>query len=311
MDSSQEQTQSQSQSQNKQQKTEKLGLYLSMYSGMLFVVIEFLMAVFTHSQAVLLDSVYDAAELILIVVSLQLLPLFYKPSSEKRPYGYGQVESMFIIIKGFTMSLVTLGLVLNNIQIILSGGRHVQFGAVGLFELFATLLSVGVIFLLLRFNKKVASPMLQTEINGWLIDAVSSFGMAIAFFLPYLITAEWFMGFTPYLDQIIAILLSLFILPVPVKSVISGLRDLFLLAPEEDTMDLIKRETNQILAPYQFTEITYDVVKTARKLWVSVYVTSPTDTISISQLANIQKQIEARLQQDFPGIYFELLPEID
>ncbi|MCB6443277.1 S-adenosylmethionine decarboxylase, partial [Streptococcus salivarius] len=39
---------------------------------------ELLMAIYTSSQAVLLDAVYDGVELLMIFVSLSLVPLLYK-----------------------------------------------------------------------------------------------------------------------------------------------------------------------------------------------------------------------------------------
>ena len=38
----------------------------------------------------------------------------------------------------------------------------------------------------------------------------TSFGMAIAFFLPVLLPFPWFRPITPYLDQIITVTLSIF-----------------------------------------------------------------------------------------------------
>ena len=79
-------------------KLEKRALSISMYGGILFVIIEFVMAVFTTSQSILMDSVYDAAELIMVVASLRIIPLLYRPTTEKHPFGYSQVETIFITI---------------------------------------------------------------------------------------------------------------------------------------------------------------------------------------------------------------------
>ena len=89
------------------------------------------------------------------------------------------------------LASITLTLVLNNIGIMLQGGRHVQFAEIAFFELFATILSLIVIVMLGRFNKTSNSPLLQAEIAGWLVDAVASFGMAIAFFLPVIFNRSY------------------------------------------------------------------------------------------------------------------------
>ena len=46
----------------KAQKREKSAMSVSLYGNLVFVVIELLMAIFTGSQAVLLDAVYDGVE---------------------------------------------------------------------------------------------------------------------------------------------------------------------------------------------------------------------------------------------------------
>ena len=261
------------------QKYEKSALRISITGSTIFVILEIVMAVITRSQAVLLDSVYDGVEILMVFVSLSLVPLMYKPSSES--------------------------------QIIFHGGQHVNFSMVAYFEMSATLVSIAVIFLLRRMNSKLTSPIVIMEIQEWQIDSVASFGMCIAFFLPQIITGEWFQPLIPYLDPILAIILSLFMLPVPVKTVITGLRDLFLLPPEEETVQEIKDIVSPILATYGDTKLYYDILRTGRKLWISVYITMNRDMISISKFKSVQKEIIQALSKEYQDFYFELLPDIE
>lgn len=297
-------------SRNKQ-KYEKSALRISITGSTIFVILEIVMAVITRSQAVLLDSVYDGVEILMVFVSLSLVPLMYKPSSESHPFGYQQIESLFVVVKGAIMIAVTVGLIINNIQIIFHGGQHVNFSMVAYFEMSATLVSIAVIFLLRRMNSKLTSPIVIMEIQEWQIDSVASFGMCIAFFLPQIITGEWFQPLIPYLDPALAIILSLFMLPVPVKTVITGLRDLFLLPPEEETVQEIKDIVSPILATYGDTKLYYDILRTGRKLWISVYITMNRDMISISKFKSVQKEIIQALSKEYQDFYFELLPDIE
>ncbi len=294
---------------------EQRALQISMLGGVIFVVLEFIVAFVTRSQAVLMDGAYDAAELVLIAISLKIVPLLYRPLTEKRPFGYGQVETLFVVFKGSILVAVTAGLIANNIIIIFQGGHHVSFNIIGAFELFAALFG-GIIMLILRkINKKLESPIVSVEIDGWYIDTIASIGMAVAFFLPAIIKTDWMNAIIPYLDSGVAILLSLFILPVPVKTVISGLRDLFLIAPEQETVDEIKRISEEILSRDHFLDgyeaISYDILRTGRRYWVSIYLTPKEDTISISTWSVIQQNIEDALIEEFHDVYVELLPEIE
>jgi predicted Co/Zn/Cd cation transporter (cation efflux family) len=294
-----------------QQKNERSALEISLIGSTFFVILEVFMAIYTSSQALLLDSVYDGAELVMILFSIGLIPLLYKPSNEKRPFGYLQIESLFLVIKGITILSVTAGLIFNNIQILLHGGRHVSFSVVAWFELLAAFLSLAVIVVLKKQNRNLSSPIVEMEIQEWKIDAVSSIGMSVAFFLPVFITASWIQPLTPYLDQLIAIVLSICMLPVPIRSVISGLRDLFLLPPEEETVNRIKELVEPLLKEYGYTDLYYDIVRTGRKLWISVYITFERDLVSISRFRKVQEKIIHSLTSEYQDFYFELLPNIE
>lgn len=294
----------------KQMSSERKALQISLWGGAVFVFLELAMSIYTSSQAVLLDAVYDGAELVMIIVSLTLVPLLYRPSSENHPFGFLQVESLFVVIKGIIMVSVTVGLVFNNIEIMLHGGRTIDFSIIAYFELFSCFFSIIVLIFLIKVNKKVNSPTVDMEIQEWKIDVVSTLGMAFAFILPYFIQTRWMHSFSPYLDQVITIVLCAFMLPTPIKAVIDGLRDLFLIPPDEETTENIKEIVHEILDPYGLTNLYFDILKTGRKLWISVYITFDKDIVSIQKFVRLQNKIIKRLSEEYQDFYFELLPDI-
>ena len=103
------------------QKYEKSALRISITGSTIFVILEIVMAVITRSQAVLLDSVYDGVEILMVFVSLSLVPLMYKPSSESHPFGYQQIESLFVVVKGAIMIAVTVGLIIVILASLING----------------------------------------------------------------------------------------------------------------------------------------------------------------------------------------------
>lgn len=294
----------------KAQKKEKSAMSVSLYGNLFFVVIELVMAIYTSSQAVLLDSVYDTVEFFMLLPSIFLIPLLYKPSNEKHPFGYMQIESMFVVVKGVTMTGVTIGLIINNIQIMLHGGRNVSFNTIALFELFACVLGITVSLYLKRKNRVMNSPLIELEMEGWKIDSIASLGMAVAFFLPMFVPFQWFSYITPYLDQVITVVLSICMIPTPIKAVVTGLRDLFLIPPEEETIDEIKETIDPILEAYGYEELYYDILRTGRKLWISVYITFEEDMVSISRFRIVQRFCIEALAKKYSDFYFELLPDI-
>lgn len=295
----------------KESKKEKSAMSVSLYGNMFFVIIELFMAVYTGSQAVLLDGVYDGIEFLMLLPSVFLIPLLYKPSNEKHPFGYMQFETLFVVVKGITMSAVTIGLIANNINLLIHGGHVVSFGTVSYFELFAAFLGIAVYFYLRKRNKNLESPLIFMEMEGWKIDSLLSLGMAAAFLLPIIVPFSWFQLVTPYLDQIITILLSLIMLPVPLKTVASGIRDLMLLPPDEETIQEIKETVETILKKYGYAHLYYDIVKTGRKLWISAYITLDKNEISLVSFQIAQSRCIKALAEKYSDFYFELLPDIE
>lgn len=119
-------------------KKEKATMSVSLYGNLFFVVLELGMAIYTSSQAVLLDAVYDGIEFFMLLPSVFLILnhyILYKPSNEKHPFGYMQIETVFIVVKGITMTAVTIGLIANSMNIVLHGGRAVSFDTVTGFDL--------------------------------------------------------------------------------------------------------------------------------------------------------------------------------
>lgn len=295
----------------KMQKREKSAMSVSLYGNLVFVVIELVMALVTDSQAVLLDAVYDGVEFCMLLPSIFLIPLLYKPSNEEHPFGYMQIETIFVVVKGITMTAVTFGLIFNNINLVLHGGHIVSFHTVAGFELFACILGIIVTVYLYYKNKQMESPLINMEMQGWRIDSFISLGMTVAFLLPMLIPFDWFQHIVPYLDQLITIVLSLVMIPTPIHTVITGIRDLMLIPPEEETIDDIKETIEPIIGVYGHKNLYYDIVRTGRKLWISVYISFEKDIVSLSKFKQLQDQCIKALASKYSDFYFELLPDIE
>ena len=74
---------------------EKIIMNISLIGSILFMLSEGFMAYYTKSHSLLMDCIFDVTDLIMIGPFMVLVPLLYKPVTEKRPYGFSQVESRF------------------------------------------------------------------------------------------------------------------------------------------------------------------------------------------------------------------------
>lgn len=168
-------------------KIEKKILRLSFLGSLLFIIAEGVMAWITHSHSLLTDCLFDAADLVMIGPFLVLVPLLYKPVTEKHPYGYSQVESLFLLVKYSVLLALTCNLLVENIKLLVHGGHEVNAGKIAVFE-FLVCIGCAVMYLILNhYSKKYESETIKAELYMWKLDVVSSLGVAVAFVVQVLL----------------------------------------------------------------------------------------------------------------------------
>lgn len=289
------------------EKTERTILKISFFMGLTFALVELFAAIWAHSNSMLMDAVYDATELIVIALTIFLMPLFHKPLTEKRPFGYSQVESVFITIKNLMMLSVTVGLLQDTIQIMLSGGNTVNSLFVAQFQLVLGCISFVVLFIMKKLNRTLTSPIVNTEIYSWKMDTYYSFGMSGAFFLATLLQGTTFSSVLPYFDQIVAIIIVICMMPQAIKMLITSLKTMFLFSPNNETIETVKQIVTQVLEPYGYHFISCDVYKTGRVLWADVYIEVDKDYLKVSDFTRANLELQNQLIESLEDCQSQLI----
>lgn len=291
----------------KTEKKEKQILMMSFFSGLLFAIAEFIFSIYSHSQSALTDAVYDASELVFIALLLFLTPLFHKPVSEKHPYGYFQVESIFVIIKGVMMLSVTMGVSAEILDSALSGGNTVNNAQVSIFQCCLGIASIIIFLCMKRLNRNLSSPTITTELLGWKLDIIYSLGMSLAFFVSLYLEKTPLGFITPYFDQIVAVIVMVFMLPESVKVLWGAVKDIFLFSPDQTFIEEVKAICTPILEEYHFLPVFFDITKTGRHVWVAIYFRIETDSLKVQDFSNALNNLNEKSQEKFQECTCELI----
>lgn len=295
----------------RQLKSENKILRISFIGSTLFLLSECLAAFFTHSQAVLMDCVYDLVDLAMLGPFMILVPKLYKPVTERWPYGFAQIESLFIIIKCGLLLFLDIQLLTDSVALILDGGHIVNAGAVAAFELFVSVSCVAMYLVLRNMNRHFSSPTVNAELYIWKLDAYSTGGVGLAFLIQLILQFTPLSFVVPYIDPAIAIFMALILAREPITMIWDAIKSLILAAPGKDVMEQIRSKAEDILKGYDLYIDFLDVVKTGRKIWVDVYITQKDDMLSISSLKLAHDEIVARLKPEYQDVFVELIPEIE
>lgn len=290
-------------------KTEKRILKLSFVGSILFVLAEGIMAWMTHSHSLLTDCLFDAADLIMIGPFLVLIPLLYKPVTEKHPYGYSQVESLFLLVKYSVLLALTCDLLVENVKLLFKGGHYVDAGSIAIFEFLVCLGCAGLYLTLNHYSKKYESDTIKAELYMWKLDIVSSMGVAVAFTVQTMLLHTKLHFVAPFIDPAVAAVMALFLIREPVKVIFQSIRNLVLFAPEKDVFDQIYAIVDKHMQEYPYEVTFLDVIQTGRKLWVEVYIGNQTDVIHISILHRVRDEIKQELRHKYDQVYIEVIPD--
>jgi predicted Co/Zn/Cd cation transporter (cation efflux family) len=291
---------------------EKKVLRLSFIGSCLLSGSEIIMALVLRSYAVMLDGIFDSAELVMMGPFLVLVPLLYKPVNERHPYGYSQVESFFLIIKYSVLLTLMLLLINTNVHVIMSGGNRVNPSMIAVYEMLLGAASVFMYLMLAHISRKYESPTVHAELYLWKTDIVGSCGIAVAFLAQYVLGDTVLAAFAPYMDSAVAIVMSVLLLREPVSEIVRGFKQMLLFSPPEDVMRRVHEVVNKNLEglPYRATFI--DVIQTGRKTWIEVYLKENLDTslIDVRHWTKMREYVIEDLKDDFDQIYVEFIPDL-
>lgn len=297
---------------NNREELEKRILRFSFLGSCVLTGAEVLMAIILHSYSILMDAIFDSAELFMMGPFLVLVPLLYRPVSERHPYGYAQVESLFLIIKYMVLLALILVMVNTNVNVILSGGHLVNPGGIATFEIALCIGSILMYLFLQHMSRKYESPTIHAELYLWKTDIVGSCGIAVAFLAQNLLGDSILAPLAPYIDSVVAIVMSVLLIIEPVKELIRGFKQMMLFSPPQDVMDkvheVVKRDLEGL--PYEATFI--DVIQTGRKTWIEVYLRETLDTslIDVRHWTKLREYVIQDLKDDFDQIYVEFIPDL-
>ena len=290
---------------------ERSAICFSLIAGIILLVIGIIMAIKTDSKAMLADALYDSIDIIIVILTLFLVKLYHAPVSEKKPFGFSQLESFFLLIKTFMILALNVSIIINAVISIINGGKEINVITVSLFQ-FILFIGNLIVWLIIRnINKKINSPTVKAEVVAWKFDMIYSFGMAFAFFVIQALKETNFKSIIPYFDQVVVIISSIIMLPEVFKVLKENITSVLLFAPNKDLTDEIKSIIEKNLLNTNMKILHYDIIKTGRKTWISSYFKSFDNIVDIMQLKEITTKCSEELNERIGNIYFELIPDVE
>lgn len=156
-------------------------------------------------------------------------------------------------------------------------------------------------FYLTKKNRKIKSEFLRLDIQSWLMSALISFSLLLAFGIAALLQGGTYGYFTPYIDPLILAILTACLIFVPMAAVRDATRDIFRMAPV-DLDEKIREFLDELTKQRDFKTYTSYVAKIGRAQFIEIHIVVPMDypISSIETLDEIRNEIALAIGEDTP-----------
>lgn len=294
---------------NKKNFIEEKALKRSMVGAFILAVWGIAMASVSGSGVILLDGMFNLISGIMSFFSIEITRLISGKETRGYPLGYFAFESLMVLAKGASILVLLLMALYSNIGVLLSGGREPVLGLLTIYVALAVV-GCGVLYLTSRRGfKQTGSEILQAETQSWLVNAVVSGAIGVAFGITMLLEGTALGWIDRYIDQILVIILSLIFIKDPLVLMRSGIKELLLAAPQAQYVNPFQEKLLPLKDDLHARAMAIEIIKTGRRLWLTVRFDPRDDVIRVDDFMKVKATISEAAREVYDNTQTEVLLE--
>lgn len=272
-------------------KSLKKFIYLSIVAAVMTISLKGMAFQLTDSVGLLSDALESCVNLIAALIALVVLHIAEKPADAEHAFGHSKAEYFSSAIEGGLIVIAACSIVWSAYPRLLNPQPLENMGVGLLISLAASLINLGVAWVLLKEGKKSHSITLSADGKHLMTDVWTSIGVVMAIGLVKL--TGWLI-----LDPIIAMLVALNIIWTGYRLMQQSARGLIDTAiPAEE-----RQEVELIFDQYRKTGIEFHSLMTrqaGQRKFISVHILVPGEW-TVQQGHDLLEVVEKEIRDHFP-----------
>ena len=223
------------------------------------------------SMAIVFDGLFSVVDVAMGLLGLWVARLVMRPENRTFQYGYWHIEPMTLAFYGGMLMVLCVYGFIDAVGSFLVGGQEVELGwAIG-YSLAMTAACFGMYLYERRKNRTADSGLVHLDAQSWLMSAVESGALVVAFVFAWILGSTPYAHLARYVDPAVLALLSLAMLPIPIRTVRKALSEIFLMTPSElDTQ--VRSVMDEIVAQHGFVDYTSYAAKVGRGQFIEIHI---------------------------------------
>lgn len=274
-----------------------------------YSLIALIAALITKSLTLGIDSSYAVLDLALLIPSIILLNKLKLSSTKTYNFGYFKLEPLIVVLRGLLILSICITGIVTSVQQLIYPVITVQNYSVAIgFGTFSFLFASALWFWLKRENKKIRSQLIDANAIGCKVEAIISFGMVIGFPLGFWLS-KYNIGFSLYIDPLMAICLSLYLITHPVEILKDSFKDLLDISPGQEKESAISNVVDNFLqTSYQMNGNSKIKLRRAGRKYFATISYEVMSNMTFEAVQNINRAINSHLEKSFPDLHATYVP---
>lgn len=219
---------------------EQAYLSLSLAATLAIAVFGIVMGLLSGSNAIAFDGVYSLANSGMTFLLLFISRLIHQSTSdghrsrrltERFNMGLWHLEPIVIAIDGLLLVSIAGYAFLNAAMSLTAGGTAVVLGPAIAYAVVTFVICAGMAVYGRRRNRTLGSDLVSLDNKAWIMSGGITASLLIAFLIGLLLTRAGHAAWLPFIDPLVLSIVSLLIIPVPLREVRQAIREILLVTP--------------------------------------------------------------------------------
>lgn len=290
-------------------RSERRALWMSVIGALFFSALGFGFSAVTDSEAILLDGFFSLIGFFMGLLSLRVARLVQGPDDESFQFGYAAFEPMLNMVKGLIILGVCAFAFASALGTVLDGGSAIQAGWGVLYAGIATVGCFVLAGIQIRVAKTTGSQLVAVDAKSWTVDGLMSLVVALAFGVAFWLSTTSMAHLVPYVDPGLVMLLTVLMVPIPIRIVARGAAELLKSAPEASVQTEIRSRVGEVLDSAGLHHRVMRMARVGREFWLLIHVLVAADQEigDVASADRIRERIHSVAAAVEPGMVVDVM----
>lgn len=268
------------------QGSEQKALWISSFGALALAVLGISFAIYSGSEAILLDGIFSALGFFMALMTLFVSRLVRRPDDKVFQFGYAHFAPLMNVLKSAVMAVLCGFALFSAISTLRAGGQPMAVGSAVLYALIATLIGSVLFIYLRKVAASTGSVLVSLDAKAAQMDMFLSAAVLASFALGWLSIGSPMERYLDYLDPLVVAGLCLVVLPVPLKVLWENGREVLLLAPAPNLQAAVKERISGVLGDFPVADYRIRMLKLGNVMAVTLHL-RPSDDYRIESVADL------------------------